>query len=1108
MTTYASSTTTKPYHLGGFFWCWCMAPCPAPICQPAQQYASPIPLHHDPSRFLLLPPAHPDAIMRTSQLATVLYAPTYAESLTPWQPPVAATTAPTFVTPRRRATLSTSPLRGFSTPPPPRRRYKARAPPPVAKRQPDARFLLLRLPPLSTTARWLLRSQSQSQFLPLFLSPGGGMAGRSSSMSMVASHRLFAPVHGVGGGGDHGGVELDEADVIWGGGGPAVSSSPSSASPFLSPAAAADPCARSPPVAAPSKAKPRGGGGPASVPVNIPDWSKILGAEYAGSCAAARGWAAHDDRADAFADDVVGSGGRRWVPPHEMLQCRERAAASFSMREGAGRTFKGRDLRRWELRGAVTAAAHLELTAMPAAGLVDPVLAFEEEGERRGPLWPPYLPLPPKDAEMCLLFSARVFDSVALQRERERRGGSTPGWMGGSFVYLKKGTVRRVFALALAAALDRDEPGPREKNDTQAAKRSHYRRQFSTNSPGAAHDDDTRVGAVALLGSGPARESGPAGRRACWVSSVSTEQGGTSRGNGNNMGCFLHQFVSLSPPASSLRKPHMRYDAMRSGEWETTFDVSLVIVIRRGEQREEESSRRAIPRRELATVAPPLWSVLKAGANPRRRNGHCRSSQSARPLDTCSASSRLDDRSTGPRGILSPLAAFFFPPNLNRTCVSPLALAVENLEARQMFHKALARAGPPAHVRALATSAGIGRARAYLEIGKASGTQKGQPNRRASCRHGLRGIGFRPEPTAPAHARIGRSGGQASRPGARADAPAAADTPPFQVFFWQRGAPAGCPAGWARACGRSVATADGSIWCPTHCLDSGLASAISWGLGLLCGFLKRARRVSDDHVHARWSFVSCQSVRAPDTGPLPTAKRLLEEQAFPCSVSVAHAVLEWRGSDGLRAAGSLIARRRERAGLGYCALAVPSRCGCFDTDRAITMAMVRTKTSDKPTHPLVNQAYFRLRDTVDLSATRRLNSQVLLRDETTTRRESRRFPQREEGADERWTTSTRLTLPTHGAVPDGCMRRPRAGDYSKDGRTARLGSLEGKSIERRRCSAGLHRLWPVRALPTLSHNSELGRGHITSVRLCPFLPDWSEPKVMTAVLDLLSIRWR
>lgn len=179
------------------------------------------------------------------------------------------------------------------------------------------------------------------------------MAGRSS-LSMVASHRLFTPVNPVGGA-DHG-VELDEADVIWGGvgggGGYPASSSPSS-SPFLS--SAVDPYARSPPVAAPSKQKARGvvagAPGPASVPVNIPDWSKILGAEYAGS-----GWAAHDDRADDDAAGCGGAGGRRWVPPHEVLQGRERAAASFSVREGAGRTLKGRDLRRvrnaiWEKTG-------------------------------------------------------------------------------------------------------------------------------------------------------------------------------------------------------------------------------------------------------------------------------------------------------------------------------------------------------------------------------------------------------------------------------------------------------------------------------------------------------------------------------------------------------------------------------------------------------------------------------------------------------------------------------------------------------------------------------------------------------------------------------------
>jgi len=138
------------------------------------------------------------------------------------------------------------------------------------------------------------------------------------------------------------GEEFDESD-IWG---------------ALAPSAAPAPRARPLPAAAAAarKAALAGGAGRAahgSLPVNIPDWSKILGAEYAGSCAGARGWAAHDD---AFAEDAAGSGGRRWVPPHEMLQCRERAAASFSVREGAGRTLKGRDLRRvrnaiWEKTG-------------------------------------------------------------------------------------------------------------------------------------------------------------------------------------------------------------------------------------------------------------------------------------------------------------------------------------------------------------------------------------------------------------------------------------------------------------------------------------------------------------------------------------------------------------------------------------------------------------------------------------------------------------------------------------------------------------------------------------------------------------------------------------
>lgn len=98
-----------------------------------------------------------------------------------------------------------------------------------------------------------------------------------------------------------------------------------------------------------AKAERRGTGtgtgkatGPASLPVNIPDWSKILGKEYKNSVGA-RDWEVEDD-------DVAGElEGGSWVPPHEMV-CRNRAM-SFSVHEGVGRTLKGRDLSR--LRNAI-----------------------------------------------------------------------------------------------------------------------------------------------------------------------------------------------------------------------------------------------------------------------------------------------------------------------------------------------------------------------------------------------------------------------------------------------------------------------------------------------------------------------------------------------------------------------------------------------------------------------------------------------------------------------------------------------------------------------------------------------------------------------------------
>lgn len=65
-----------------------------------------------------------------------------------------------------------------------------------------------------------------------------------------------------------------------------------------------------------------------SLPVNVPDWSKILGGECMRRAAGV---------------DVDEEGNDR-MPPHEYL-ARTRGA-SFSVHEGEGRTLKGRDLSR------------------------------------------------------------------------------------------------------------------------------------------------------------------------------------------------------------------------------------------------------------------------------------------------------------------------------------------------------------------------------------------------------------------------------------------------------------------------------------------------------------------------------------------------------------------------------------------------------------------------------------------------------------------------------------------------------------------------------------------------------------------------------------------
>ncbi|CAH8269874.1 unnamed protein product [Arabidopsis lyrata] len=81
-----------------------------------------------------------------------------------------------------------------------------------------------------------------------------------------------------------------------------------------------------------------------SLPVNIPDWSKILKSEY-------RGHAIPDDDSDDDdeEDDDINDGGRRIIPPHEYLA--RRRGSSFTVHEGIGGTAKGRDLRR--LRNAI-----------------------------------------------------------------------------------------------------------------------------------------------------------------------------------------------------------------------------------------------------------------------------------------------------------------------------------------------------------------------------------------------------------------------------------------------------------------------------------------------------------------------------------------------------------------------------------------------------------------------------------------------------------------------------------------------------------------------------------------------------------------------------------
>ncbi|XP_030546175.1 uncharacterized protein LOC115752217 [Rhodamnia argentea] len=144
--------------------------------------------------------------------------------------------------------------------------------------------------------------------------------------------------------------ELDESDVIYDSPElrrPVQSSSCSSSRSSSKKSSASPASKRSDPA-------DRSGSTSSSLPVNIPDWSKILRAEYREN----RRRDSFDDSCYSDDEDACGGGedGAR-VPPHEFLARQmARTRIAPSVHEGIGRTLKGRDLSRvrnaiWEKTG-------------------------------------------------------------------------------------------------------------------------------------------------------------------------------------------------------------------------------------------------------------------------------------------------------------------------------------------------------------------------------------------------------------------------------------------------------------------------------------------------------------------------------------------------------------------------------------------------------------------------------------------------------------------------------------------------------------------------------------------------------------------------------------
>ena len=165
------------------------------------------------------------------------------------------------------------------------------------------------------------------------------MAGSARSAAAKHAYRMFAPSMGASAGAG-GGEELDESDV-WGSFGAACHSSAVSSDELAGAAGWARPVHG--PRAGRKKPVDGGGGAVGSLPMNIPDWQKILGVEYRDHYRAGE-WEPDADDDDHGRSRGGGGAGAEMVPPHE-LAWRSRAA-SLSVHEGVGRTLKGRDLSR------------------------------------------------------------------------------------------------------------------------------------------------------------------------------------------------------------------------------------------------------------------------------------------------------------------------------------------------------------------------------------------------------------------------------------------------------------------------------------------------------------------------------------------------------------------------------------------------------------------------------------------------------------------------------------------------------------------------------------------------------------------------------------------